>query len=708
MDGNQPPRIKRRRTPLRRLRTGWVPAALTRRASALATVQLPAWLTIAVGLLLATRDGGYAGATWYPAALFLLALLALTLSVAPPLKGEWTRSLSFALLALGALFVLALVSTSWSDVPGASWDGANKILLYGIVLAVVTLRPWPARAYAVALGLVAAGTAAIALGLIVVAAGRVHPADLFIGGRLSAPVGYPNATAGLWLIGLWPAVAMACHRGLHWAVRSAFFGVSCVLLEISLLSVSRGAVGAVALVALLFIAIMRVEWPALLAVVAVGAVALLASGPVLAVSAAPSAAALEHALPTALATIVWTSVLVACVAALALTVGARAAARLVEPDARRAWPGRAKRLVGVLAGVAVVAALVSIGNPADWVSARWTDFKTSGYTQVHAGSARLTGSLGSGRYDFYRVALDEFRAHPIAGIGYENFQVPYLVDRRTDEAPRYTHGLAFAVLAQLGILGAALLLAFLAQMLALARRALAAASDRRILVAGALAGFGGWFVHGLVDWLWEFPALGILAFSLLGLAARGCPRGEPAESAAPQEHLEFVTSKRHPGRALRVTSALAALAAAGSFATLGIAARLTDASFEVAGDDPSLAIARLDRASRLDVLSAAPLLSRGILERRVGDPRRAEASFQSALRREPRNWFAQLELGMTLAARGRRQAALDHLGRAERLNPRQPLVDEVRRSVERRQVVDPAAVERTLSADQQSRLSNAP
>jgi O-antigen ligase len=55
--------------------------------------------------------------------------------------------------------------------------------------------------------------------------------------------------------------------------------------------------------------------------------------------------------------------------------------------------------------------------------------------------------------------VNEFRDHPVGGIGYESFQVPYLVHRRTDETPRYTRSLAFGILSQLGLVGVALFLA---------------------------------------------------------------------------------------------------------------------------------------------------------------------------------------------------------------------------------------------------------
>src|SRR5204862_488282 len=56
--------------------------------------------------------------------------------------------------------------------------------------------------------------------------------------------------------------------------------------------------------------------------------------------------------------------------------------------------------------------------------------------------------------------------------------------------------------------------------------------------AAAAAGVGAftyWLLHGSVDWLWEFPALGAGAFALLGLAAGLAPRrpADPRHLARP-------------------------------------------------------------------------------------------------------------------------------------------------------------------------------
>ena len=57
---------------------------------------------------------------------------------------------------------------------------------------------------------------------------------------------------------------------------------------------------------------------------------------------------------------------------------------------RREWVPRAgNALLAALALAGLVAVLVAIGNPSDWVNDRWDDFKTSGYSAGGVGTDAL-------------------------------------------------------------------------------------------------------------------------------------------------------------------------------------------------------------------------------------------------------------------------------------------------------------------------------
>src|SRR5208282_6780207 len=100
---------------------------------------------------------------------------------------------------------------------------------------------------------------------------------------------------------------------------------------------------------------------------------------------------------------------------------------------------------------------IAAGNPVTRVRHGWDTFK-SGYAATNSSGSRLTSGLGSNRYDFYRVALDEFAAHPLLGIGADNFQQQYLAHGRSRETPHYPHSVELRTLTETGLVGALLAL----------------------------------------------------------------------------------------------------------------------------------------------------------------------------------------------------------------------------------------------------------
>jgi hypothetical protein len=61
-----------------------------------------------------------------------------------------------------------------------------------------------------------------------------------------------------------------------------------------------------------------------------------------------------------------------------------------------------------------------------------------------------------------------------------------------------------------------------------------------------------------------------------------------------------------------------------------------------------------------------------------------EASLRAAIDRDSRNWFSQGQLALVLAQTGRWQLARAAANRAERLNPREPLVHDLAAGIARR------------------------
>jgi tetratricopeptide (TPR) repeat protein len=653
----------------------------------------PGALVLVTAVILGIFDAGFSETAWYPLALFLLALTVLVLVVAPPATEDRSRIFEVAVLLFGLFTLWSYASMLWADVPADAWSAANRTLLYWLAFALVGLRPWPCGAVRFALGLVAFGLALLAAGTLVATATASDPSDLFLGGRLAEPIGYANATANLWLIGFWPALHLAIARDIAWPIRGLALAAGTVLVEVALLSQSRGALLAFIVTAVAFVLLHPRHWGAL-AALAVSIVLVLVGWDTLTeVRNATQTGQLDDLMGDARAWIA-VSAVIALVAGTAAALAERAAGARLAPSQRR------RRLVDgsfyAVAAACLVGLVVVAFSSTGWLDSRWEDFKSGDYASVEGGDNRF-GALGSGRYDFYRVSLNEWRDHPLAGVGAENFAVPYLQHRRTREAPRYAHSLAFTVVSTLGVVGALLLVGFLAAVgAAFARVRLRGSPASRGAAVGALAGAIAWLSHAMVDWLWEYPALTLLGVALLAIAARTSDR-DPAPATGSGGWLVRTLA----GRA--VLGVLAVLAAV-SLALPGAAARFERSAYKAQATDPETTIDRLGRAADLDPLDADALVGRSLLVRRAGRTDDARADLVEALDREPKNWFANFELGLLEAEQRRWGPAGRSVDRAAELNPGQDLIRDVRKQISARRTVDADDVERELSGQLSTRL----
>ena len=179
----------------------------------------------------------------------LFAASVLTLPATRRRYGSWTLGLMLALTALTAL------SIAWSVAPDASWRDASRMLAYSAVLAgsIAAVRMFAVRWAAVLGGITLAAALVCAYGL----ATKVFPSGLPANApaRLQEPFGYWNAlglTAAMGVIGcMW----LGARRRGH-ALLSAMAYPACgVLLLTLLLAYSRGALAALAVGAVLWLAI---------------------------------------------------------------------------------------------------------------------------------------------------------------------------------------------------------------------------------------------------------------------------------------------------------------------------------------------------------------------------------------------------------------------------------------------------------------------
>lgn len=640
-----------------------------------APATLPALAAVALLVVWASSQVGYPLTHWAPGGLIALALVGIAALARRPVLAELPLGVKLAVGCLALYTVLSFCSIAWADVPGDAWEGADRTLLYLLVFALFAL--WPARGAGAGLLLSLWTLATVALGAYV--ALRLASATgggfygMFSGERLSYPAGYPNASAAQWMIAFWPALLLASGRSVPWALRGLLAGGAVLLADVALLSQSRGSVVASAVMLVLVFALVpgRVRLFATALPVAVGVAAtaplVLRVGTRIQDGASPYGAA--H-----------TAVAVSFAAAVAVGL-AVAAGALAERRAGVSAARSARRLVGALAWVTllaiVVGGLAAAGNPVARARRAWDSFK-GGYGS-NTGETRLLSGLGSNRYDFYRVALDQFTAHPLVGIGVDNYQEQYLAQGRSGETPRYPHSVELRVLSQTGIAGALLAVVGLAGALAAGWRAMRRRDDAlaRTVAAAALAGFGYWVVHGSADWFWEIAGLGAPAFAMLGIACSLAPR-HSVETRAP-------SAARAAGGSRRALAALLAgalaLACAYAFAAPWLSELQVQSAARIWPRAPLAAYAQLEEAASADPLSARPYLVAGSIALRFGDLRRAQGYFSRALGRAPNQSYATLELGAIASAAGEPGRAERLLRRAVRLAPREALYSDALRVV---------------------------
>ena len=643
----------------------------------------PLGLALTVFLIWAARDGGYSPLDWLPGTVFVLGLaVVVALNEGKPLAGR--PSLVAASIFFAAFTAWSFLSIAWADVKGDAWDGANRTLLYLCVFALFAWRPVPARVGAALLGAFVAFTAVIGtvafLRLV-----QVHRVEgFFIQGRLSTPLSYPNANAALFLAPFLPAVFLASRREFTPVLRGVMLACAGVLLELATMCQSRASLVALPLTVLVFLAISPRRLRLLLTLVAVAVPVSLAAGRLLNVySAVVDGHGVQSSLTQARSVLLWS--------ALALFLGGIVIALV---DRRVRIPARATRAIGwvvtAAAFVAVVAAVPVLegryGDPVDRAKAAWHQFKTDSSTEAaYAASSHLSSGFGSSRYDLWRVALEEFKAAPIVGVGVDNFAVDYLRLRRTNQEPIHQHSLELRVLAQTGLIGAVLFAGFLvAALLAAAQSLRREESAVAGLVAACLAVFAYWAIHGSVDWFWEVPALAAPALAFLAIAAQAVPR-------------ELLPApKRFPLYA-RLPLVLAAALAAAGLAIPWVAAKEIQAASGSWPADPANAFRRLDLARRLNPLTDHADVVAGVIASRLGDREKERAAYSRALRRNSHNWYARFELALLDARDGKTASALAQLRLAGQLNPREPVIPDVRRKIVHRKPISEAAINRLFA-----------
>jgi O-antigen ligase len=455
--------------------------------------------------VIAFYSGGYFDSQRAAAGLVAWLLVVLAFVAVPrPLPRQAGGRL--ALAGIGLFGAWTLLSTAWAPIAGDAFHAGQRVVLYaGVMLASAALLRGRGPQRLVVPALTAGMLIVVGYGV----CGRLLPGLLHFQhsvtaeGRLEQPLTYWNAMGELAALGFVLATALAGDASRSARIRSAAVAASVPLAVGLYISFSRGALFAcvAGLVALVVLVPRRAQLRALYVCVGAGVVASLVSAPFhgfTSLRGSQSTRELQGAIVLAL---------LAAIALLAVLIARRLAA---PQDAELRLPRRAPTIAMavICAGLAlaiVVGAKEGTGRPL-------------------AGGASRLGTLQSNRYAYWGVALRAFGDEPLRGVGAGGWSVYWLRYRKIDDFAQDAHSLPLQTLAELGLVGFALLLTFLGGV------GWAARDARRIspvLAGGPIAGSVVWLAHAPLDWDWQMPGVTlvalVLAGALLGLAELARP-----------------------------------------------------------------------------------------------------------------------------------------------------------------------------------------
>jgi tetratricopeptide (TPR) repeat protein len=620
-------------------------------------------LLVAVAVALSPLWSGYYNfGAWAP-----LALGAVVLLVVVALAGRATLT-RFGLTAGGALAVLLALSAAsmlWAESGESAWTDTNQLALYVVVFAIGVLairERRSARTIALILGAPALLTAVVVTGAMI----SGHGQGAFLAGRLNSPMGYINGTAGLLVIGLWPWMALA-ETSPRKVVRAGSVAAAALIAGTAVLTQSRAIVPATLLATVLVLAAVpgRTRRTVHLVLVAIAIALSLhwtldvyrSSGPIQVLALG------DGVLRSAGLALLAGAVLVALAKLALSTVAERASARRRE---------RAIRVLGRALLAAALAGVVALGVVGGPTLRRQYDTFTQNVADQAAPDRFLSG--GGFRYDLWRVAVDEFRAHPLGGLGAGGYDDEYYRLRTNPQSVVVPHSLELQMAAELGVGGIAALIVFCGVVLAagFARRRTLAARDPMVRIA-ALGMFTAWLTATSVDWLYDFPGLtgaALLAAALLTVPGEGGDAGAGMRPAG----------RRRLAQAALVGGLGVLALAAASIGRQYAASRYAASAAGQVDRAPTRALASLQTAERLDPYSLQTLYSIASAYAALDDYPDARAALVAAERREPDNYVPPALLGDLATRRGDYATALTSYELARRLDPHDPEVQSLVRA----------------------------
>lgn len=569
------------------------------------------------------------------------------------------RALAWCALGLFAAFVAwTALSLGWTESEDKTFADLARVVTYlGVFALAVFAYDQGARRIVGAVVTAIAAIAGIAL------LSRLHPtwfpeagqtAAFLSSGqkRLSYPLNYWNALAALIAMGL-PLMLHVTASAKSVLIRAAAAASLPAMALAGFFTLSRGGIAAAILALAVFFAFTSDRLPKLLTLLVAGA------GSAILVSAATQRDALQDGLVNVAGRQQGDEML-AIVLAVCFVVGLIQAglSLTLRKGKRPRWTRVSRKQSFVAASVALVVVLVAAAavDVPGRASAGWDEFKEGG--GPGRGTERLSSVAGESRYQFWSAAVKQNSTKPLTGTGSGTFEFWWARNGDSSDTVRDTHSLYMQTLGELGVVGLALLVAFLGVVLiGGGYHALHSDPRQRPLRAAVLASCVAFCLTAVVDWIWQIP---VLPVALLLLASALMPAGaRPAEG-------------RGSAFALPVRLAFAAAAVAGIVAIaipLASATLLRQSEADAREGDLSAALRAARSAQNVQPGAAGPRLQQALLLEAQGAFGPAATAARAATERESTNWRNWLVLSRIEAQQGEAAAAARDYRRAKSLNP---------------------------------------
>lgn len=568
-----------------------------------------------------------------------------------------------ALLLLAAFLAWSWLALGWTESREQTLVEIGRLAAYLGVLALGLATRTRRSAIALLAGL------ASAIGLVSLLADlsrlipSLFPADtaasFYATSRLAYPFDYSDAVGEFAALGL-PLLLLVATEARTLAARAlAAAGLPAVVLCLAL-TVSRGGIFAAAVGVAAFFVLMPDRIPRLatgLAAAVAGALMMLEL-----LSLPGVRDALVRPAPAGQRGSMLLVLVLACLGLAAFQVAFTA---LRRRRARPRWLAVSRRMAASIgAGLAVlVVAVVVVAFASGAVGHLWREFKEPNPPVAGNQYFRLLSVAGSHRYQYWQAASAAFHTSPWKGIGPGTFQYWWATHDSLHEFVRNAHSLWVETLAELGIVGLALIGGLFAfALVAGTRRALRSAEWERAAVATAVAAIAAFCAAAAFDWVWQIGVIPLVAMLLLAVALGGQWQGRRRRSS------------RRRRQAVGVALVAGAVVCLWRIA-LPLATTLEVRSSQAAaarGDfTPALADAATARGVEPD--AASPWLQQALVLEQLGDIRGARSAIAQAERLEPVNWQIWLVASRLATEADRPRLALALYRRAKALNPSSPI-----------------------------------